>query len=95
MPRLGFEPTIPVFERVKRVNALDRAVTVIGNCRCTTGSRARLWYMHDGAPTPSSRAVRDVPSDTSHNREIGTGGPTAWLPHSPDVNPLDLYPWDT
>jgi hypothetical protein len=31
MPRLGFEPTIPVFERAKRVHALDRAATVIGN----------------------------------------------------------------
>jgi hypothetical protein len=30
MPRVGFEPTIPVFERAKTVNALDRAATVIG-----------------------------------------------------------------
>jgi hypothetical protein len=30
MPLLGFEPTIPVFERTKMVNALDRAATVIG-----------------------------------------------------------------
>jgi hypothetical protein len=30
MPRLGFEPTIPVFERAKKVHALDRAATVIG-----------------------------------------------------------------
>jgi hypothetical protein len=30
MPRVGFEPTIPVFERAKTVHALDRAVTVIG-----------------------------------------------------------------
>jgi hypothetical protein len=30
MPRVGFETTIPVFERVKRVHhALDRAATVI------------------------------------------------------------------
>jgi hypothetical protein len=29
MPRVGFEPTIPVFERAKTVHALDRAVTVI------------------------------------------------------------------
>jgi hypothetical protein len=31
MPRVGFEPTIPVFERAKTVHALDRAATVIGN----------------------------------------------------------------
>jgi hypothetical protein len=32
MPWLGFEPTIPVFQRAKRVHALDHAATVIG-CR--------------------------------------------------------------
>jgi hypothetical protein len=30
MPRVGFEPTIPVFERTKTVHALKRAATVIG-----------------------------------------------------------------
>jgi hypothetical protein len=32
---VGFEPTIPVFERAKTVHALDRAATVIGSCRYT------------------------------------------------------------
>jgi hypothetical protein len=27
---MGFEPTIPAFERAKTVHALDRAATVIG-----------------------------------------------------------------
>jgi hypothetical protein len=31
MPRVGFEPTIPVFERPKTIHALDRAATVIGS----------------------------------------------------------------
>jgi hypothetical protein len=30
MPRVGFEPMIPVFHRAKRVHALDRAATVMG-----------------------------------------------------------------
>jgi hypothetical protein len=30
MPWVGFEPTIPVFERAKTIHALDRAATVIG-----------------------------------------------------------------
>jgi hypothetical protein len=30
MTRVGFEPMIPVFERVKTFHALDRAATVIG-----------------------------------------------------------------
>jgi hypothetical protein len=29
MPRVGFEPTIPVFERAKTVHALDRAAAMI------------------------------------------------------------------
>jgi hypothetical protein len=29
MPWMGYEPTIPVFERVKTYHALDRAATVI------------------------------------------------------------------
>jgi hypothetical protein len=31
MPRVGFEPTIPAFERAKTVHALDGAATVIGS----------------------------------------------------------------
>jgi hypothetical protein len=30
MPWVGFEPTIPEFERAKTVHALERAATVIG-----------------------------------------------------------------
>jgi hypothetical protein len=33
MPRVGFEPMIPVFERAKIFHALDRAVTVISKLR--------------------------------------------------------------
>jgi hypothetical protein len=49
--------------------------------------------MHDGAPAPFSRAVRDVLNNTYHDRKTGRGGPTAWLPLSPDFNHLDLYVW--
>jgi hypothetical protein len=35
MPRVGFEPTIPVFERTKTVHALDRAAIVTGVCKIT------------------------------------------------------------
>jgi hypothetical protein len=30
MPRVGFEPTTPVFEREKAVHTLDRTASVIG-----------------------------------------------------------------
>jgi hypothetical protein len=29
MPRVGFKPTIPVFERAKTIHALDRAATIV------------------------------------------------------------------
>jgi hypothetical protein len=35
MPRVGFEPTIPAFERAKTVDASDRTATVIDNATCT------------------------------------------------------------
>jgi hypothetical protein len=35
MSRVGFEPTIPVFERAKMVHAVDSAATVIGIEFCT------------------------------------------------------------
>jgi hypothetical protein len=56
--------------------------------------RARMWYMHDGAPVHFSRAVRVVLSNTCHDRLIGTGGPTAWPPLSPGLNHLDFYLWE-
>jgi hypothetical protein len=36
MPRVGLEPTIPVFERTKTVYTLDRAAIVIGPCTEST-----------------------------------------------------------
>jgi hypothetical protein len=33
IPQVGFEPTIPMFERAKTVHALDRATTVIGSLK--------------------------------------------------------------
>jgi hypothetical protein len=52
MPRVGFEPTIPVFERAKTVHALDRAVIVIGRIwykvfyRMSTVGSAEAWSTH-------------------------------------------------
>jgi hypothetical protein len=46
-----------------------------------------MWYMRDGAPAHFSRAVRDALNNVYHDRWIGRGGPTAWLPRSPNLNP--------
>jgi hypothetical protein len=42
MPRMGFEPTIPVFEHAKTVHALDRAATVVG----IWSFSVRLYVLH-------------------------------------------------
>jgi hypothetical protein len=55
--------------------------------------RARMRYMHYGAPAHFRRGVRDVLNNTYLDRWIGSGGPTAWSPRSPDLNPPDIYPW--
>jgi hypothetical protein len=56
--------------------------------------KIRMWYMHGGAPAHSSRAVRNVLSNTYFARWIGRGEPNAWSPRSPDLNPLDFYLWE-
>jgi hypothetical protein len=45
MPRVGFEPTILVFERAKMVHALDRAATVIGPS--TDNSNINMKYTYN------------------------------------------------
>jgi hypothetical protein len=49
--------------------------------------------MHEIAPAPVSRGVRNVLNNTYHDRWIGRGGLTAWPPRSPDLNPLDFRLW--
>jgi hypothetical protein len=52
-----------------------------------------MWYMHDGAPAHFSRALRNILNNTHHDRWIRIGGPTAWPPRRPDLNPLDFCLW--
>jgi hypothetical protein len=44
---MGFEPTIPVFERAKTVHDLDRVATVIGPRRLY---RPLIYDNHQGNP---------------------------------------------
>jgi hypothetical protein len=44
MPQVGFEPTIPVFERTKKVHNLDRAATVIGVTKNLTCVKQEVNY---------------------------------------------------
>jgi hypothetical protein len=44
MPQVGFEHTIPVFERAKTLHALDAAVTVISSPCLVTVLIKLLYY---------------------------------------------------
>jgi hypothetical protein len=50
-----------------------------------------LLYMHNGAPTYSSRAVRVVLNNSFREPWIGRGGPTTCPPRSPDFHRLEFY----
>jgi hypothetical protein len=49
--------------------------------------------MRDDVPAHFSRAVRDVLSNTYHDRWIRRGGQTPWPPRSLHLNPLSFYLW--
>jgi hypothetical protein len=50
-----------------------------------------MWYIRDGAPAHFRRAVRNVLSNTYHDRRIGRGGSSTWPPNPSDLNPLNFY----
>jgi hypothetical protein len=56
MPRVEFEPTIPVFEQVKAVQALDRAATVIGR---ESYRRSKRWIGYS-VLVPQLRGVVEI-----------------------------------
>lgn len=55
-------------------------------------TRARMWYMLDGAPPHTARRVREFLNE-NYRHWIGRGGRVAWPARSPDLNPLDFFFW--
>lgn len=55
--------------------------------------RAALTFQHDGAPAHFSARTRQFLNERFPGRWIGRGGPIAWPPRSPDLNPLDYCLW--
>ncbi|GBM45707.1 hypothetical protein AVEN_14150-1 [Araneus ventricosus] len=53
-----------------------------------------IWFMHDGAPAHFSSTVRKFLNAAFPTRWIERGGPVAWPPRSPDLNPLDFFFWE-
>jgi hypothetical protein len=58
MPRVGFEPTIPVFEQAKTVHTLDRTTTAIGiiPTYCLKMNFEALHYEHKTAELHIARS---------------------------------------
>lgn len=52
-----------------------------------------VWYQHDGAGPHFAVSVRQYLDEIFGDRWIGRGGPLAWPPRSPDMNPLDFFLW--
>jgi hypothetical protein len=74
MPQVGFEPTIPVFERAKTIHTLDRAAAVIGLLR--RSKNEFLWsmveYLHR-SPASGKRRRKGNPVPGGI-----TGPPCSW-----------------
>ncbi|KAJ4445852.1 hypothetical protein ANN_12537 [Periplaneta americana] len=56
-------------------------------------NRQHIHLLHDGAPAHFSRTARRYLDRRFPDRWIGRGGPIAYPPCSPDLNPLDFYLW--
>jgi hypothetical protein len=55
--------------------------------------RQHMWFMHDGAPPQFLRTVRQHLSQTFGEQWIRRRGPVNWPARSPDLNPLDFWPY--
>jgi hypothetical protein len=61
MSQVGFEPTIPVFERLKTVHALDRSDTVIGWVQTATLKKIVFHFSDPQVSDLKNSDVADVP----------------------------------
>jgi hypothetical protein len=59
IPRVRFEPTIPVFERAKTIHTLDRAATAIGTVQLLTHS---LMELNPSWEAANCAATQELPS---------------------------------
>ncbi|KAJ4442662.1 hypothetical protein ANN_04251 [Periplaneta americana] len=56
-------------------------------------NRQHIHFLHDGSLAHFSRTARRYLDRRFPDRWIGRGGPIAWSPRSPDLNPVDFYLW--
>lgn len=73
----------------------DRYLRYLQNeIRDFTQNQPNIIWQQDGAPPHNARQVREY-LDATYATWIGTHGPIAWPPRSPDLNPLDFFLWGT
>lgn len=51
------------------------------------------WFQQDGAPPHNARPSVQYLNEHFPNSWIGTRGPVAWPPRSPDITPMDFFLW--
>lgn len=56
-------------------------------------TRRQMIFQNDGAPSHYARNVRTYLNSQFREKWIGRGGPIAWPPRSPDLNPMDFFVW--
>lgn len=87
----------PVFlpDRLNGASYLEFLETTFGNLMDDVPLQERRdsWFMHDGAPPHFAITVRQYLNQHFPDRWLGRGGPVAWPPRSPDLNPLDFCIW--
>jgi hypothetical protein len=85
MPRAGFDPTIPVFERPKTVRALDRAANGTGSSQYITYATNKTSLNKVGRPT-SNTCIYTILRSTSNVK--------LKIIRPPDFVLEDRNPWD-
>jgi hypothetical protein len=63
MPLVGFEPTVPVFERPKTIHALYRAAIVVGCVTMYTKFNLSRFALSEGKLAISVCSPRNVKTD--------------------------------
>jgi hypothetical protein len=81
--RLPERLTGPTYRKVLERLTRDILPDVLDDVPFTL--RVGMWFMHDGVPPHFSRIARQYLDDHFPGKWIGSNGPVAWPPRSPDL----------
>ncbi|KAJ4433589.1 hypothetical protein ANN_15899 [Periplaneta americana] len=95
----AYENHVQLFHLITRLtgqaytNFLENTIPHVLEDTPLINRRQHIHFLHDGAPAHFSRTARRYLDRRFPDRWIGSSGPIAWPPRSPDLNPLDFYLW--